>query len=288
MALPPGLRRVFRLATGRPDPDGDVTSEFEFHIATRIEQLVAQGLTPEAARAEALRQFGSPDGFAREVRDIDAQVARVSHRREWWSGVRQDLKLALRSARRSPLFATVVAVTFALGIGVNAAVFSLLDAVLLRPLPFPEADRLVRIYERDTNRDFGQVTAADFSDWRSQNSSFESLALFRFRQVALTGAGDATMLFGGEVSPEFFGLPDATDASATSGPMMRSRGAARDILSHGAWMTYFGGDPAIVAGPRDSATGKPRSSGSCLRSSCHRWHRQERNSRSGSPRTSTP
>ena len=186
MAIPPGLRRVFRLATGRPDPDSDVNSEFEFHLATKVEQLVAQGLSAEDARAEALRQFGSPDTFARQVRDIDAAVARVSHRREWWSDVRQDFKLAFRSARRSPLFTSVVAVTFALGIGANAAVFSLLDAVLLRPLPFPEVNRLVRIYERDTNRDFGQVTAADFSDWQAQSTSFEGLVLFRFGQMPLT------------------------------------------------------------------------------------------------------
>ena len=73
MPIPPGLRRVFRLATGRSDPDSDVNSEFEFHIATKVEQLVAQGMSPADARAEALRQFGSPEAFAREVRAIDSQ-----------------------------------------------------------------------------------------------------------------------------------------------------------------------------------------------------------------------
>lgn len=251
MPLPPGLRRILRLASGRPDPESDVGAEFEFHLATKIDQLVAQGLSPAAARGEALRQFGSPEAFADEVRRIDSDSVRRLHRREWWGNLYQDIRLAFRTARRSPLFATVVAVTFALGIGANAAIFSLLDAVLLRPLPFPEVHRLVRIYEHDANQAYGQVTAADFRDWRAQNSSFESLALFRYRQVSLTGTGDATMLAGGQVSPEFFALlrvhprlgrdfrPD--DAVAGAPPVA--------ILSHSAWSTYFGGDSAVVGRP---------------------------------------
>src|SRR4029434_3391750 len=145
MVLPPGLRKILRLAIGRA-PAADVDSEFEFHIATKVEQLTAQGMAPEQARAEALRQFGSPESFAREVREIDHHATQDSNRREYWADVRHDFVLAFRAARRSPLFTTVGAGTFALGIGANAAVFSLLDAVLLRPLPYPEAGELVRIY----------------------------------------------------------------------------------------------------------------------------------------------
>ena len=248
MAIPPGLRRVFRLATGRTDPESDVDSEFEFHIATKVEQLVARGMSPADARAEALRQFGSPETFAREVRAIDSQVARGDNRREWWGDVRQDLRLAFRSARRSPLFATVVAITFALGIGANAAVFSLLDAVLLRPLPFSDAGQLVRIYEKDTNRDFGQVTVADFRDLRAQNTTLEAMALFRFRRAPLTGTGDAMMLTAGEVSPTFFGILRARPMLGRDfRPDDAVEGAPPTaILSWNAWRSLFGGDSSIV------------------------------------------
>ena len=247
MALPPGLQRILRLAIGRA-PAGDVDSEFEFHIATKVEQLVAQGLSPADARAEALRQFGSPESFAREVRDIDHRSTRDSNRREYWSDMKQDLALAFRNARRAPLFAAVVAVTVALGIGANAAVFSLLDAVLLRPLPFPEADRLVRIYENDGNREFGQVTVADFRDQQAQQTTLEQMALFRYRRVPLTGTGDAMMLTGGEVTPEFFGLLGVRPAVGRDfRPDDAVEGAAPvAILSFEAWRDIFGSDTSLI------------------------------------------
>ena len=247
MALPPGLQQILRLAIGRA-PSADVDSEFEFHIATKVEQLTAQGMPSEQARAEALRQFGSRDSFAKEVREIDHRATRESNRREYWADVRHDFALALRAARRSPLFASVVAITFALGIGANAAVFSLLDAVLLRPLPYPESGQLVRIYESDDNREFGQVTIADFNDLKAQNTTLAEMGLFRFRRVPLTGAGDAAMLTGGEVSPQFFGIlrvkpaigrdfrPD--DALDGAPPVA--------ILTWPAWRRIYGGDSTIV------------------------------------------
>jgi predicted permease len=247
MALPPGLRKILRLAIGRA-PAADVDSEFEFHIATKVEQLTAQGMAPEQARAEALRQFGSPESFAREVREIDHHATQDSNRREYWADVRHDFVLAFRGARRSPLFATVVAITFALGIGANAAVFSLLDAVLLRPLPYPEAGELVRIYEKDANREFGQVTIADFNDLKAQNTTLAEMGLFRFRRVPLTGAGDAAMLVGGEVSPQFFGILRVKPAIGRDFRVDDAVDGAPPvaILTWPAWRRIFGGDSSIV------------------------------------------
>jgi putative ABC transport system permease protein len=249
MRLPPGLRRLFRLDTGRQPAGPDIQEEIAFHLQTRIDRLVSQGVPIEVARKEALRAFGAPDDVAAQVRAIDARAHSASRRRDWTGGVLQDLQLALRGIRRSPLYALVVAVTFALGIGANAAVFSLLDAVVLRPLPFPEPSRLVRIYEQDTRQDrpFGQVTIADFRDWRSQSTAFDQLAAFRFRSYVLTGTGETTTLSGGEVSPEFFDLLGVRpvvgrrfrpDEAAAAPPVV--------ILSHETWFRLFGADSTVV------------------------------------------
>ncbi|HEX9894072.1 MAG TPA: ABC transporter permease [Gemmatimonadales bacterium] len=250
MRLPPGLRRVFRLDSGRSDADPDIRSEIEFHLQTRIDELVAQGMSPAAARDAAMGQFGSPERVAAEVGDIDARIQAGTGRREWWSGVMQDLRISLRGARRTPLYALVASITFALGIGANAAVFSLLDAVVIRPLPFPGLDRLVRIYEHDTKEDrpFGQITIADFRDWQSQTTTFEGLAAFRYRFFTLTGTGEAQSLMGGQVSPAFF---DILGIRPFIGRAFRNEEGASGapgvaILSHGAWVRLFGADSSIV------------------------------------------
>ena len=250
MRLPPGLRRIFRLDTGAPQAGPDIRAEIDFHLQAQVDRLVAQGHSIEEARRMALQAFGSPDAVATQVRAIDARMHSADRRRDWASGVLQDLRLAVRGIRRSPLYALVVAVTFALGIGANAAVFSLLDAVVLRPLPFPDPHRLVRIYEHDTKRDrpFGQVTIADFRDWRSQSSAFERMAAFRFRSFVLTGTGETTTLSAGEVTADFFDLLGVTPSIGRrfrpdEAPAAASRVV---ILSHEAWIRLFGADSAVV------------------------------------------
>ena len=250
MKLPPRIRPVLRADSGRSDSPADIDVEIQFHLESRIDHLVRTGKSPEAARAQALREFGPTQPVAAQVRAIDARRETVEHRREWTSGLLQDLRLALRGMRRAPLYALVATLTFALGIGANAAVFSLLDGVVLRPLPFPALDRLVRIYEHDHNesRQFGQVTIADFRDWKEQSRSFDQLSAFRFRFMTLTGTGEAVALTGGLVTPEFFELLGVRPAIGRGfRPDEARTGANRVvILSHDLWIRLFGGDAGIV------------------------------------------
>lgn len=248
MNLPPGLRRLFRLAVRPPSPESEIADEVRDHLARRTEDLVARGWSPEAARAEAVRRFGSIPQITAACQVIDAHRERVMARREWFSDIRHDLRFAIRSLRRAPGAALVAALTFALGIGVNAAVFSLVDGVVFKPLPYTHADRIVRIYEADTQRETGQVTIADFRDWRDLNTTFDAMAAFRFGSAILNTETDNTILSAGRVTANFFDLLGVRPALGRGfAPEEELTGAAPvAVLSHRAWQDHFGGDPALV------------------------------------------
>ena len=250
MKLPPRIRPVLRADSGRSDSPADIDAEIQFHLESRIERLVQSGMSPEAAREQALREFGPTQPVAAQVRAIDAHRQTAEQRRDWVAGAWHDIRMALRGMRRAPLYALVATLTFALGIGANAAVFSLLDGVVLRPLPFPALDRLVRIYEHDHNEShqFGQVTIADFRDWKSQTRSFERLAAFRYRHFTVTGTDEAVSLMGGMVTPEFFDLLGVRPAIGRDFQPEEGRPGANPvvILSHEAWVRLFGADAGIV------------------------------------------
>jgi hypothetical protein len=104
----------------------------------------------------------------------------------------QDLRYALRQLRQSPGFTLAAVLTLAIGIGANTATFSIMDAVVLRPLAMPELDRVLTVQEQQNRGDLKPVALANYEDWRSQNRSFEELAVHSSANMSLTGAGDAT------------------------------------------------------------------------------------------------
>jgi predicted permease len=163
--------------------------------------------------------------------------------------VLQDLRYAARVLSRAPLFSAVVALVLAMGIGANTAIFSLVHAVLLRPLPYPDPERLVVVREEQKDRGlFSGATAANFVDWRHQSRAFSSMAARRLATFNLTGGGE----------PERVGGVQVTDAYFTTlgvSPMLGRLFAAEDarpgaprvaLLGQGLWLRRFGGDPAVV------------------------------------------
>jgi putative ABC transport system permease protein len=158
-----------------------------------------------------------------------------------------DVRLALRALRRQPGFSAVAILTLALGIGATTAVFSIVYGVLLRPLPYPDADRLVRVY---ATRDGAQWTASppDFTDWRAQATSFEDLAALTTTSLALTGDGPARQHAGAQVTAAFFsvlGVAPALGRGFTEAHEVPGQDGVV-VLSHALWSDQFGADPGVL------------------------------------------
>jgi putative ABC transport system permease protein len=164
--------------------------------------------------------------------------------------MKQDLFYALRGLRKRPLFAAAAVLTLALGIGANAAIFSVVSGVLLRPLPYPAPDRLMMLWTYNPLQGFDMDvgTYPNFEDWRRRSTTFERMAAYTGASFALTGAGDPVQIRGAIVTPGFFetlGKPVMLgrvfgDREATVG------GERTVILGHGLWTRRFGGDRTIV------------------------------------------
>jgi predicted permease len=169
-----GIRRLFRISRA----DRDVHEEIAFHLESRVRDLVAAGMTSDAAWALARREFGDIDEAQREL------VERTRHReakrstRERVANVAQDLRYTARSLRASPAFAAAVILTLTIGIGATTAIFSIVNAVVLQPLPFPQSERIVRLFQMTDKGTRNSVSQPNFFDWEARTHSFSALALF--------------------------------------------------------------------------------------------------------------
>src|SRR4051794_2967406 len=139
------MRRALRLVFRRAQIIDAVEDELAFHLDMRTQRLIACGMAPEAARREALRQFGDVDSVRRDCVTFDEERERTMRRRNYREELVQDLVYAARTLRRNLGFSLVVVLTLALGIGANTAIFTLIDAVVLRYLDVPQPERLVAI-----------------------------------------------------------------------------------------------------------------------------------------------
>ncbi|HEX7023756.1 MAG TPA: ABC transporter permease [Gemmatimonadales bacterium] len=183
-----GFGRAFRLSLGRRGVERDVAEELRFHLEERIEELVATGMSREAAEREARARFGDLPAIGSEVARIDRRIVRRRGAAEWWDGVRRDCRYAFRALRRAPAFTTVAVLTLGLGIGANTAIFSVVDGVLLRPAPFLHMDRLVMVWETDRKSGTSREPASipDYLDLQRLNRRFEQLTGFSPAEVNLT------------------------------------------------------------------------------------------------------
>jgi putative ABC transport system permease protein len=159
-----------------------------------------------------------------------------------------DIRYASRLLLKRPGFAAVAILALALGIGANTAIFSVVNAILLRPLPFKESDRLVWFWEVQPRLDRAPFSPADFLDYQAQNQSFEDVTAFRRQSFNLTGGDQPERITGAVVSANFFSILRAAPAQGRSFlPEDGAAGAARvAVVSHGFWQNRYGGDPNLI------------------------------------------
>jgi putative ABC transport system permease protein len=220
--------------------------EIALHLEMRAEQLAREGRSPEEARREAQRRFGSMEDARRELFRAAREREHRVHLREGWTDLRQDLGYALRAMLKAPGFTAAVVLTLALGIGASSTMFSVVDAVLLRPFGFADPERLAVPAEFTPEGDRNPAASGwNFQEWRRQSRSFQSLAAYVDRERILTGAGEAEELNTRVTTGNFFAvLGQRPLLGRTYTEAEETERVA--VLSHGLWQRRFGGDPAIV------------------------------------------
>jgi putative ABC transport system permease protein len=244
------MKRLFRLASSVPDVPRDVRSEIQFHLEMRTQEFIAAGLTPEAARLAAIQAFGDVTTIEAECRRLATRRARERARRNTMSDLAQDLRYALRTLRKSPGFTLVAVVTLALGIGANTAIFSMIQGVLLRPLPYREGSRLVHLRQPAA---LAGVENAGFSvkemqDYRGANHSLEGTVEYHSMPFILLGRGEPRRVQTGVVAASYFDVMGVKPLlGRTFRPGEDAAGAAPVlVLSYGFWKDQLGGDSTIV------------------------------------------
>ncbi len=243
MSLRNLLRRV-RASLQRDAHDASMDAEMQHHIACEISDRIARGMSPDEARRTALRDFGGVDRYKEQARD--ERGFRMLEELAY------DARHALRVLRRNPGYTTAAALTFALGIGLTTAIFSVVYGVLFQPLPYADPDRLAVVWERNPNHRSQQnvVSVPNFEAWRERNRSFTGLAALVPSPVTLGGV-DPERMMGAEVSPEYFrllGVRPAIGREFTSAEGGEG-GPRAVILSDGLWRRRFGADSSIVGRP---------------------------------------
>jgi predicted permease len=229
-----------------PDPAADVDDEFAFHLEMRIEELRAQGRSPQQARDEALRGFGDMQHVKKVCRTLAEERESAMRRTQWWSDWRHDLRFAIRQLTVSPVLTAVLTITIALGIGATVAIFSVMNAVLLRPLPADDSDRIVFVYETWRQFQAGNASVGHFHDWTEQGRVFEHTAAVTGGTYNLSD-GESERVRGVRVTPGYFRV---IHIAPVLGRYFTDADVAHDVrvvvLSHGLWQRRFGGDRSIV------------------------------------------
>lgn len=222
---------------------GELSEEIRAHLEEKVEELMARGMPRKDAEAAARREFGNPTLVQEDSREI------------WkWTAVENfvtDVSYGLRGLRKSPGFTAVVILTLALGIGANTAIFSYVNAWLIKPLPYPQPDRLMLLLSHGTKKGWTSrdvTSTADFLDYERQNTSFEQLACWTSWNFNLTSDGPPDRVDGGLVSWNFFQALGVQPVlgRAFSPEEAQPRASHVAILSRGMWESRFAGDPQVV------------------------------------------
>jgi putative ABC transport system permease protein len=233
------LRALFR----RERVLQDIEEELRIHVEMETETNIERGLPPDAARAAAVKSFGH---LGRNT-ELGYEIRGGG----WLEALWQDLRYGARMLLKNPGFTLIVLLTLSLGIGANTAIFSVVNAVMLRQLPFPNPDRLVRLNESNPERGWPtfSVSHPNFLDWRARNQSFEALAATGGESFNLNVGGEVEVIRGAVITADFLSVLGVAPVLGRNFLPEEDRpgGDVRvALLSHGLWQRRFGGDASVV------------------------------------------
>ena len=234
------VRSGMRVVARRSQLEREMDAELRFHIEAFAEDLVRRGVPREEAQRRARIEFGGIERVKEEGREARGLG--------WFDTLRQDFRYGLRTLYRSPGFAAVAALTLALGVGANTAIFSVVYGVLLEPLPYKDAARLILLNETTPRVGVVSVSYPNFLDWRAQSSQFSQMAAVHGARFNLAGVSQPENINGQAVSPNFLSLLgirpflgrdfDASEEKSGAAPVV--------MLSYSLWQGHLGGDPNAV------------------------------------------
>ena len=231
------LRALFR----RESVLRDIEEELRIHVEMETEINIKRGMPPDEARAVALKSFGHPGRNTERGYDIRGGG--------WLEALWQDLRYGARMLFKQPGFTAIAALTLGLGIGANITIFSVVNAVLLRPLPYPDADRLVFLWSEAPAQNIRERASAyaNVADWREQNKSFEDIAASDPTVVTLTGAAEPEQVMSVRASANLFPLLGVAPMLGRTFTADEEQQQARVVvLSHGLWRRRFGASPNVL------------------------------------------
>src|SRR5262247_99330 len=234
--VPLRLRSLFR----RRQVEQELDEEIRYHLERQTQERIATGMTPEEARYAALRAMGGIERRKEECRDMRGV--------NFIENLAQDLRYSARMLLKNPGFTLIAVITLALGLGANAAIFSFVNAVLLKPLPYPDPERIVSVWEKHPGGFSNYISTLNFLDWERQNRCFQFLSAFTRGTVTLTGSDSPEQFNVHRVTASYF---KALGVEATLG---RSFAASENeagadlevVLSNRIWRSRFGGDPKVI------------------------------------------
>ncbi len=245
----PGFRPLPDISRNSRSIARAIDDEMRFHLQMRVEELMRQGHSHDDAESIAAREYGDRVAARTELTAIDERRASKLATREWLASWFQDVRLALRGLRARPVFSITILITLALGIGANSAIFSVVDALLLRPLPYAQPAQLVHLWEtfKSNVDNRSEASYPDYLDWGARNHSFAALGGYHGSGF-LVGGAQPFMVTGAKSTANFFNV---LGVHAIVGRTFQQGedavGAPRvALLTYGLWMRQYAGDRGVV------------------------------------------
>jgi putative ABC transport system permease protein len=236
------MRNLWRNLAGKARTEADLQHELQSCLDMLVDQNIQAGMAPEEAQRAARLELGGMEQVKEQVRDVKTGV--------FLETLWRDIHYSVRTLSKSPAFTAVAALALALGIGANTAIFSIIDGVLLRPLPYPNPERLAMVFLHFSpqNNERGNLSPADFVDWKAQNHAFEQPAVFAYSHFDVSGPGEPEQVAGAGVTSGFF---STLQIQPLLGRLLLAGedrpGSARvAVLSERMWRRRFDGSPSAI------------------------------------------